>query len=246
LSATFGADAHGDRDYQEDAWLVAEREGAVLCVACDGMGASRTGREASDLVVDFVKRAFDEGASGETLARAIVEANRELFERSEDAKQSGDASKSYWIGMGTTVELACFERGRAFIAHVGDGRVMRYRNGALESLTVEHSLINDYRRFVPDITEEQLAELPKNVITRAIGMQREIVVDRHGCDARPGDVFVICTDGLTSYASDAAIAEVLSRSLGAEKTVEALIALALQSREDNDNLAVAVHVVGDD
>src|SRR5215831_18886267 len=99
-----------------------------------------------------------------------------------------------------------------YIGHVGDSRCYRIRAGLIQLLTRDHSLINDYLLAMPDLTEEQRSELPKNVITRALGMQDQVVVDIQHDDPRPGDVYVLCSDGLSGMVEDAEILKVVTSS----------------------------------
>ena len=116
---------------------------------------------------------FDTSLSEEEnrLLTGIRVANRQIFERSIRSRDCH--------GMGTTVVGALYSRkkNRIFIGHVGDSRAYRVRGGDIQQLTRDHSLINDYLLAMPELTEEQRAELPKNVITRALGMQDQVSVD---------------------------------------------------------------------
>ena len=106
--------------------------------------------------------------------------------------------------MGTTVVGAMFSprKNRMYIGHVGDSRCYRVRGGQIQLLTRDHSLINDYLLAMPDLTEEQRSELPKNVITRALGMQDQVVVDLQHDEPHAGDVYCLCSDGLSGMVTD--------------------------------------------
>lgn len=134
------------------------------------------------------------------------------------------------------------------IAHVGDSRCYRIRDDEIELLTTDHSLINDYLKAAPDLTEEQLAELPRNVITRALGMQESVIVDVQTQRPEPGDVFILCSDGLNSMLSDDEILETVIADRGnLDKAGNNLIKLAnLRGGEDNITLILAEVVEGDE
>src|SRR6202453_56482 len=144
---------------------------------------------------------FDTNLSEEEnrLLTGIRVANRQIFERSTRSRE--------YHGMGTTVVGAMFspEKGRMYIGHVGDSRCYRVRGAQIHQLTRDHSLINDYLLAMPDLTDEQKSELPKNVITRALGMQDSVIVDLQRDEPQYGDVYVLCSDGLSGMVSDADI-----------------------------------------
>src|SRR5258708_13665184 len=113
--------------------------------------------------------------------------------------------------MGTTVVGALFspKKNRMYIGHVGDSRCYRIRRGELRQMTRDHSLINDYLMAMPDLTEEQKSELPKNVITRALGMQDQVMVDLQTDEPQAGDMYLLCSDGLSGMIADHEILDIL-------------------------------------
>jgi protein phosphatase len=149
--------------------------------------------------------------------------------------------------MGTTVVGAMFSprKCRMYIGHVGDSRCYRVRGGAIQLLTRDHSLINDYLLAMPDLTEEQRSELPKNVITRALGMQDSVEVDLLAHDTRLGDTFVLCSDGLSGMISDAEILQVAGQS-DLQSACRKLTALANEHGGEDNITAVLVRIVEND
>src|SRR5690606_15772290 len=125
------------------------------------------------------------------LVTGIKLANKKIFEASIKHREVH--------GMGTTIVSALFakEQGRLFIAHVGDSRAYRIRGTEIRPLTRDHSLLGDHRALMPDIAAEQEAELPRNVITRALGMQGSVAVDMSPDEPQPGDRYMLCSDGLS-------------------------------------------------
>jgi protein phosphatase len=137
-----------------------------------------------------------------------------------------------------------------YIGHVGDSRCYRVRDGGIRLLTRDHSLINDYLLAMPDLTEAQKGELPKNVITRALGMQDHVVIDLQHDDPCAGDVYVLCSDGLSGMVDDADIRDVIVGSTDMADACRRLIAKAndhggednittilvrIEERDDNPN-----------
>jgi protein phosphatase len=198
------------REHNEDSFVVLTEYD--LFIVADGMGGHRAGdvasRLATDTIAEFFRSTatedvtwpfhFDTSLSEEEnrLLTGIRIANRQIFERSAKSRECR--------GMGTTVVGALFspKKNRMYIGHVGDSRCYRIRRGELRQMTRDHSLINDYLLAMPDLTEEQKSELPKNVITRALGMQDQVVVDLQHDDPQPGDTYVLCSDGLSGMVSD--------------------------------------------
>jgi protein phosphatase len=249
-----GASHQGDRADQADTWLVERRPGAVLCAVCDGMGAGCSGRPAADLTVALLSAPFVTGADVGRVLAALEEANRAICERAEAVRRREPGVEAYWSGQGTTADVALFERGRAHLAHVGDGRTYRHRAGRLEALTTDHTLVNDYRRLRPDSTAEELAQVPRGVIVRALGMKQDVAVDRSIVATAPGDRFVLCSDGVTAWLDDGAIAALLDRYAAPHDAARAIVDAAYASTRPvegagpgpfKDNATAVVHVVGD-
>jgi len=148
-------------------------------------------------------------------------------------------------GMGTTIVGALFNRGdrRINIAHVGDSRAYRIRDGKLMQLTRDHSLLNDYLLVMPNLTDAQKERLPSNVITRALGMQEAVAVDVCHEAVRPGDLFVLCSDGLNGMVADPRILEVIGEADGdIEWAARALVSEANQNGGEDNITVVLVRI----
>lgn len=239
------------REHNEDSFAVLPD--FSLFIVADGMGGHRAGDVASKLATEaigefFKKTAtedatwpfhFDPNLSDEEnkLLTSVRIANRQIFEHSS---RSSDLR-----GMGTTVVGALFSRkkNRMFVSHVGDSRAYRVREGKIEQLTRDHSLVNDYLAAMPDMTDEQRSELPKNVITRALGMQDSVEVDIQNDECRQGDAFILCSDGLSGMISDAEIREVVSGSASLEEACRRLVALANEHGGEDNITAVVIRIV---
>ena len=164
---------------------------APLFAVADGMGGARGGEVASGIVVETLGGGMPDGVAPEAgLAELTREANRRIHQRA-----TSDAERA---GMGTTLTAAYVADGEVAFAHVGDSRAYRFRDRKLEQLTNDHSLVGELLRR-GKLTEQQAEEHPqRSVITRALGPEASVQVDSFSVDARPGDVFLICSDGLTS------------------------------------------------
>jgi len=235
------------RDHNEDSYAVLNEYG--LYIVADGMGGHRAGdvasRIATDSISDFFRStanddatwpiAFDANLTEDEnrLLSGILIANRRIFERSIRSRECA--------GMGTTVVGAVFSkrRNRLYVGHVGDSRAYRVRAGTIQQLTRDHSLINDYLMAMPEMTEEQRAELPKNVITRALGMHDNVNVDLMSDEPRIGDVYLLCSDGLSGMITDEQIRDAITSSRDTIEMCRRLIAQANEHGGD-DNITVLV------
>jgi protein phosphatase len=241
------------REHNEDSFVVLKEYD--LYVVADGMGGHRAGdvasRIATETISEFFRTTanedvtwpfhFDTSLSEEEnrLLTGIRVANRQIFERSTRSRE--------FHGMGTTVVGAMFspKKGRMYIGHVGDSRCYRIRHGAIEQLTRDHSLINDYLMAMPDLTDEQKNELPKNVITRALGMQDNVVVDLQHDDPQPGDVYVLCSDGLSGMVSDEDIRRIVTTTQDVRDACKRLIQSANEKGGEDNITAVLVKLEDD-
>ena len=237
------------RDHNEDCYVVLNKE--ELYVVADGMGGHRAGdvasRLATDVMVEFFQTEaealswpsdFDASLSEEEnrLLASIRLANRQILERSKENEECE--------GMGTTVVGALFSResGKMFIGHVGDSRAYRIRDGMIQQMTRDHSLFNDYLLAMPEMSEEERSELPKNVITRALGMQEQLAVDIQSDDATPGDVYILCSDGLSGMIDDDEIREIVLEASSLQSACQRLITLANSCGGEDNITAVVVRI----
>ncbi len=210
--------------------------GAVFVVA-DGMGGHRGGETASRIavrtIVAFYTANSDENRS-HALGRAFREANKTIIEES--------MADSTLFGMGTTCTALALLGGRAFIAHVGDSRAYHLRAGRLTQVTHDHSIVGEMVRS-GILSDEDARHHPKrNVITKSLGAQDDIAADMPAAlDIEPGDAFLLCSDGLTTYLADSDIAEVLSDSSPAE-ACKKLVKMA-NDAGGRDNVTVMVVLV---
>jgi protein phosphatase len=229
---TFGATDIGlERDHNEDAILL--RDDLGLYVVCDGAGGHDAGDVAANagirsiakyMIESAARRAslpdFDEfgfAVDARRLGAALHRANR-------DVRAIAAAAKSR-RGMGATVVALQFtlRSSMAHVAHAGDSRCYRWRDGHLEQLTCDHSMLNDVLEQRPDIDDGLLARIPRNAVTRALGAEDDLRVPLLSLEVVDGDRFLLCSDGLSGPVPAAEIAHVLDRRESPEETVRALI-----------------------
>ncbi|MBA2350135.1 MAG: Stp1/IreP family PP2C-type Ser/Thr phosphatase [Solirubrobacterales bacterium] len=185
--ATHASDTGRHRKMNEDRWFAR----APLFGVADGMGGAPAGEVASQIAIDVLEPGLPEGADPveERLAGLIIDANSRIYDSS-----MGDASKT---GMGTTMTIAWLGEQELSIAHVGDSRLYCLRGGALERLTRDHSLVEDLVRE-GRITPEEAEDHPqRSIVTRALGADAHVQADHFTWRVQDGDVYVICSDGLT-------------------------------------------------
>jgi protein phosphatase len=231
------------RSHNEDNLLLLPEE--RLVVVADGMGGHSSGEIASKIAVDEMAEFFKITAQDQDvtwpykmdksrnydenrLATGIKLANMRIFEKASlDQK---------FKGMGTTIVSVYFARdSEVVVGHVGDSRVYSYRRGALKQLTEDHSLLNDYLK-AKKLTPEEIDAFPhKNVIVRALGMKDVVQVDLNRVEPEEGDIFLLCSDGLSGMVTDLQIEQVLASTPELPKACAQLIDLA-NANGGNDNV----------
>lgn len=248
-SAAGSTDVGRQRKHNEDHLLL--EPALALFVVADGMGGHNAGEIASALAAKSAQNFFfatESGAStpeagsppeeeralsraGQRLAACVRKANRDVFEISSTVPQHR--------GMGSTIVAAHYEAGAdtLHVAHVGDSRAYRVRAGRIEQLTRDHSLVNDALAMKPDLSPKELARLPRNIITRALGMTPEVKVDVSSLAVEQGDLYLLCSDGLTGMVSDEQILDVATMTDDLDELCELLVALA-NDAGGTDNITV--------
>jgi protein phosphatase len=214
------------------------RSRGALFVVADGMGAHAAGELASKMAADGVAHLYEkyrELSSADALQKAVIDTNAEIHRRGE--------SNPDLHQMGTTCSSLLLLPEGAVVAHVGDSRVYRLRGGVLEQLTFDHSLVWEMRASAPGISSEYAASLPKNVITRSLGPNAKVQVDREGpFPLEPGDKFLLCSDGLSGQIEDGEIGAALA-TLPLSEAVHFLVDLA-NLRGGPDNVTIVAVEVG--
>ena len=177
-----------------------------LFAIADGMGGAQAGEVASRLAATVLNEADGHGSGEERVEELIQEANRRVHQRSvEDAAASG---------MGTTLTVAEIVGERVTIGHVGDSRAYLVRDGSLEQLTQDHSLVAELVRSGKLTPEEAEQHPQRSVITRALGTDPDVDVDTFAVEPHLGDLFLLCSDGLTSMVDDRMIERLVEQKRG--------------------------------
>jgi PPM family protein phosphatase len=219
------------RDHNEDSFAVLSEYD--LFIVADGMGGHRAGdvasRLATDAVAEFFRTTatedvtwpfhFDTSLSEEEnrLLAGIRVANRQIFERSVRSRECA--------GMGTTIVGALFSKHkkRLYVGHVGDSRCYRIRGPDIFQMTRDHSLVSDAKHMAPWMTAEEVRQLPPNVITRALGIREDVLVDLVTEQTEAGDVYLLCSDGLSGLVSDPMMHEIVTSTPSLDEACRSLI-----------------------
>jgi protein phosphatase len=218
-SAAGKSDVGRVRDHNEDRFLVSSD--SRLVVVADGMGGHSAGEVAAQIALDTMAEHFmtcaDEVPSDTTarIVRAITAANERIRAAAEIQTERR--------GMGTTIAAAAFTRDIAVVAHVGDSRIYLLREGELKRLTWDHSLLEQTIKIRGPQTPEALAEIPTNVILRALGVGILVEVETNVVDVRPGDRLLFCSDGLSGMVADEALRAILGALPDRDLALEELI-----------------------
>jgi PPM family protein phosphatase len=226
-------DVGRQRHANEDSLLM----DAPLFGVADGMGGAKAGEVASQIAVDAFKKVLDEDVPPEKRLEAVArEANRRIY----DMAKEDEAHR----GMGTTLTVALVGEQEVAIAHVGDSRAYLLRDDRLEQLTHDHSLVAELER-TGQLSPEAAEHHPqKSIITRALGPEPDVQVDTHTHPARPGDLYLLCSDGLTSMLSVDEVGASLRSSGSLQEAAEALVRAANQSG-GKDNITVVLFRLGE-
>ena len=221
------------RPINEDAFYLPQ-QGECFCVVADGMGGHNAGEVASALAVRIFAEEMRSAASvcGEGMKAAVEKANACVFEKSMQDMQCS--------GMGTTFTALGWQKGQVHIAHVGDSRAYLLRGGAIMRLTIDHTLVEEMV-LKGLITPREAKYHPKrNYITRALGTADQIDVDLIQVELKPGDVFFLCTDGLSNYVEEMQILEISREETDWEEKLKKLVDVALAGSTDNITAMYAI------
>ena len=226
------------REHNEDDVRTGLLENSAWAVVCDGMGGSNAGEVASQngvrVISDEIAASYNADASGNAikymLHGAICNANTVIFNLSEEYEE--------FSGMGTTAVVAMVARGAVHVCHVGDSRAYLIREDSIRQLTKDHSLIQQLIDAGTVTPEEAKTHPQRNLITRCLGVHPTVESDYSEHPVQPGDVVLLCSDGLTNYVDDGEILE-FAKQMDPSALIRQLVATA-KERGGGDNVTIAV------
>jgi PPM family protein phosphatase len=223
------------RRHNEDSYVI---EPPLFAVA-DGMGGAKAGEVASGLAAAALKEGGGDGSSGEERVEELIrEANRRVFRRANEDREAS--------GMGTTMTVALVESDRVIFGHVGDSRAYLIREGRIEQLTDDHSLVAELVRSGRLTPEEAETHPQRSVITRAVGTESDVDVDTFTIEPTPGDLFLICSDGLTDMVDDDAIIRAVEKHRdNLDEAAKALVGAANRGGGEDNITVVFFELTGE-
>jgi protein phosphatase len=234
LRVATGSFSHSDTGRQRRANEDAYFARSPVFVVADGMGGAQAGEVASRLAVEVFERGLDDvGASSaeQLLAERVLEANARIYEMSQANQDRA--------GMGTTITAAFVGDHDVAVAHVGDSRAYRLRGETFERLTEDHSLVEEMRRR-GQLTAQEADEHPqRSIITRALGPEPQVLVDTYSWRGHAGDVYLLCSDGLTSMVPELQVADIVRAATSLRDAGQALIDAA-NAAGGRDNITVVL------
>lgn len=232
LRTGFLSDTGKIRKRNEDAHLVQLSQNIKKLAVADGMGGHQGGHIASRLALEVINNFCINGDNlKEDMGKAVYKANEEII-----ARASGDPELE---GMGTTITFLGINEENALVAHVGDSRLYLFREGELQRITRDHSLVEEMVRQGKLTPEEAAIHPQRNVLLQALGAEENIEIEFSELDLQKGDLFLLCTDGLTGPVNDEEITEILKKTANLQKSAEKMADLA-NARGGNDNITVVL------
>ena len=236
------------RENNEDS--VAFDEATALGVLADGMGGYNAGEIASGMATAFIKSEMSRWLSEAGKQAKLREVRRALEICVDNANRSvfnAANSNSQYQGMGTTLVVAVFQGAKLILGHIGDSRCYRLRAGSMEQITKDHSLLQE-QMDAGLLTQEQAATSSyKNLVTRALGVDQTVMLELNEHEVQPGDLYLLCSDGLSDMVDDVEIASIIDCDRTMEQKVEDLVAVANEhgGRDNISVLLVQVDVGGE-
>jgi len=221
------------RPINEDSFYL-PAEGERFCAVADGMGGHNAGEVASALAVETFARCMrdSERLNGTAIHAAVSRANEAVFEEA-----GRDESKS---GMGTTFTGLSEENDTVHIAHVGDSRAYLIRNGAIMRVTMDHTLVEEMVLQGVITVREAKVHPKRNIVTRALGTGAHVDIDLLQLEARPGDVFLMCSDGLSNMVEEREMLSVTLSDAEWNDKLDTLVGLALNAGGSDNITAMFV------
>ena len=246
MNYTFCSRTHPGRVRENNEDSVAIDEVAQLAVLADGMGGYNAGEVASAMATGLIQVELsqalsqaDEQTPIATISRAVQacvsHANRAIFDAAR--------ANAHYTGMGTTLVLVVFRAQRLLVGHIGDSRCYRLRDGELRQITRDHSLLQD-QIDAGWLTPSQAASSPiRNLVTRAMGVEDNVLLDLRELPVQPGDLYLLCSDGLSDMLEDGAMAKILRQNATLAQMADELVTMANENG-GRDNISVVLARAG--
>lgn len=240
---SFGySDIGPSRNNNEDLYIELPEKGYFALA--DGMGGHLAGEVAAEIAIqeiaeEFIQKINPQNSIKQTILNlrdAILHVNKKIYTYGRENRTHR--------GMGTTICCLYLLEDSAVFAHVGDSRIYRYRNNHLRKLTDDHSLVFELQSIGHLEKDEPISHPYKNIITKALGTSRRVEPEISSTTALPGDIFLLCSDGLSDFVSDEVILDAIKSSDSIEKTTQNLIEIAKQNKS-NDNITVLMIKITD-
>lgn len=233
MKVTHGTNIGYVRSNNEDAYI--SNDYCFFAVA-DGMGGHASGEIASNIMISTLRDNISSISPNQCdeayLRDLILKANKAIMQKAQNNPELA--------GMGTTVSMMYFQADYIIWAHVGDSRIYRLRDDVIEQLTTDHSLVNELLAQ-DSITAEEAKNYPnKNIITRAAGVSSKLNVDTNWCRFATGDIFILCTDGLTNMVDEDTIQNICHSPV--EDKANALITKALENGGKDNVTCIVVEL----
>ncbi len=229
------------RDANEDCYAIRYQNGKVFLAVADGMGGHRAGEVASAMAINLLRQHL-----GSVFNSHIPDNNRDWLsflregvEKCNNSIYKAALQVPEYFGMGTTLTAALILGGRLYFAHVGDSRFYLYRRNELALMTRDHSLVQDLLEEGLVSPKEAQTHPRRHILTQAVGTEREVDVDTKSLELHPGDLCLLCTDGLSNSVADFEIEDIFARYNSLATQGQALLSLA-NSRGGEDNVTIVL------
>ena len=234
------------RENNEDA--VAFDPSTRLCVLADGMGGYNAGEVASVMAVTFIRSELGrwlEQAGAEANAKEVKRAMHICVENSNNSVFNAAQSNPQYAGMGTTLVVGVFHGDRLVLGHIGDSRCYRLRGPLFQQITKDHSLLQEQLDAGLITPQQAMTSVHKNLVTRALGVEDTVLLDANEHRVEVGDLYLMCSDGLSDMMVDEQIAEILSRASSLHEKAQQLVAAA-NDNGGRDNISVLLALASED
>ncbi|SHM08551.1 protein phosphatase [Caldanaerovirga acetigignens] len=231
------------RPNNEDAFYIPENMNELLLfIVADGMGGHNAGEVASRLAVEEISSFIKSKYYAKSFQEDVVLLIKEAFKAANEKIYTMSLQSEQLAGMGTTATLALFNQGRVYIGHVGDSRAYMLRGDHLRQLTKDHSLVWQLMEEGRLTAQEIKCHPMRNIITRALGVDEKVDVDVYDYEYKSGDIFLLCSDGLTNMLDDEKIREIILNADSIEAAAERLVQAA-NNLGGHDNITVELILV---